>query len=105
NAKTPAKVDHGIRATNPGFRWTVLEPASSVGATRSRRRSRNSRRSMLLHRRRGGLRQRPEETVSVLRDWGCHVIAGNCEEQLAAGGADCGCGFPEGSACDRLSKG
>lgn len=47
----------------------------------------------------------PEETVRAMRDWGCHVIAGNCEEQLAAGAADCGCGFEEGSACDLLAKG
>ena len=47
----------------------------------------------------------PEETVQVVRDWGCHVIAGNCEEQLAAGAADCGCGFEEGTACDLLAKG
>jgi predicted phosphodiesterase len=47
----------------------------------------------------------PEETVALVRDWGIHTIAGNCEEQLAAGGADCGCGFEEGSACDLLAKG
>ena len=28
---------------------------------------------------------------------------GNVEENLAAGAADCGCGFEEGSTCDRLS--
>ena len=47
----------------------------------------------------------PEETTSAIRDWGCHVVAGNCEEQLAAGAADCACGFEEGSECDRLAKG
>lgn len=47
----------------------------------------------------------PEETTQAIRDWGCHVIAGNCEEQLAAGAADCGCGFEEGTACDLLAKG
>jgi predicted phosphodiesterase len=47
----------------------------------------------------------PDETVALVRDWGIHVIAGNCEEQLAAGLDDCGCGFDEGSACDLLSKG
>jgi predicted phosphodiesterase len=47
----------------------------------------------------------PEETTQLVRDWGIHVIAGNCEEQLSAGAADCGCGFDEGSACDLLSKG
>lgn len=47
----------------------------------------------------------PEETVAAIRDWGCHVVAGNCEEQLAAMAADCGCGFEEGTECDRLAKG
>ncbi|HEU0059603.1 MAG TPA: metallophosphoesterase family protein [Hyphomicrobiaceae bacterium] len=47
----------------------------------------------------------PEETVGILRDWGCRVIAGNCEEQLATGAADCGCGFAAGTECERLSKG
>lgn len=32
-----------------------------------------------------------------------HVVAGNCERQLGSGGADCGCGFAEGSACDLWS--
>lgn len=47
----------------------------------------------------------PEETTALIRAWGIQCIAGNCEEQLAAGGADCGCGFDEGSACDLLAKG
>jgi len=47
----------------------------------------------------------PAETTALIRDWGCHVIAGNCEEQIGAGAEDCGCGFEEGSACDRLAKG
>lgn len=33
------------------------------------------------------------------------TVMGNCEESLAAGGADCGCGFEEGTACDLLSRG
>ena len=45
----------------------------------------------------------PAECVALIRDWGCHVIAGNCEEQLAIGANDCGCGFEEGSVCDALS--
>jgi predicted phosphodiesterase len=47
----------------------------------------------------------PEETAAAVRDWGCRVIAGNCEEQLAAGAADCACGFEAGTECDRLAKG
>lgn len=35
---------------------------------------------------------------------GIRVIAGNCEENLAAGALDCGCGFEEGTACDLLSR-
>src|SRR5262249_53684257 len=46
----------------------------------------------------------PEETVAAVRAWGCRVVAGNCEEQLAAGADDCGCGFAEDSACDDLAK-
>ncbi len=47
----------------------------------------------------------PEETAQLIRDWGITVVAGNCEEQLAEGAGDCGCGFAEGSVCDRLSRG
>ena len=47
----------------------------------------------------------PEETTALMRDWGIHVIAGNCEEQLAGGADDCACGFEEGSECDLLAKG
>jgi len=35
---------------------------------------------------------------------GIAAIAGNCEESLAAGALDCGCGFEEGTACDLLSR-
>ena len=47
----------------------------------------------------------PEETTAAIRNWGCHVVAGNCEEQLALAAADCACGFEAGSECDRLAKG
>jgi hypothetical protein len=46
----------------------------------------------------------PEETVAAMRDWGCHVVAGNCEEQLAANADDCGCGFAEETACNIAAK-
>ncbi len=45
----------------------------------------------------------PVETVGLVREAGVHVVMGNCEESLGAGAADCGCGFPGGSVCDRLS--
>ncbi|MEM6588598.1 MAG: metallophosphoesterase family protein [Pseudomonadota bacterium] len=45
----------------------------------------------------------PAETVAMIRDSDCHVVAGNCEKQLAAGAMDCGCGFADGSTCERLS--
>lgn len=45
----------------------------------------------------------PAETVDLVRRSGIHVVMGNCDEQLANGADDCGCGFPEGSACERLS--
>ena len=47
----------------------------------------------------------PAATVALIRDWGCHVVAGNCEKQLAADAMDCGCGFEQGSTCDLLSAG
>ncbi len=46
----------------------------------------------------------PIGTVALVRDAGIHVVQGNCEESLAAGAADCRCGFPAGSACERLSS-
>jgi hypothetical protein len=45
----------------------------------------------------------PQAVVDRLRDWGCAVVMGNCEESLAADAEDCGCGFNEGSACAALS--
>jgi len=42
-------------------------------------------------------------TTALVRKSGCHVVMGNVEESLAAGAVDCGCGFEEGSICDRLS--
>lgn len=47
----------------------------------------------------------PAETVALFRDFGCPVLAGNCEKQLAAHALDCGCGFEDGTACDLLSAG
>lgn len=47
----------------------------------------------------------PAATVAAVRATGCVVVAGNCEQQLAAGAMDCGCGFEEGSTCDVLSAG
>ena len=47
----------------------------------------------------------PEETTAAIRDWGCRVVAGNCEQELAAAAEDCACGFEEGSECNRLAKG
>lgn len=45
----------------------------------------------------------PQAVVDLIRHSGIHVIAGNCEEALVAGSDDCGCGFPEASACAVLS--
>ena len=41
----------------------------------------------------------PERSSRLVRAKGWHAIKGNVEEQLAAGGDDCGCGFAPGSAC------
>lgn len=45
----------------------------------------------------------PQQTVDLVREAGIHVIMGNCEESLGSRAGDCGCGFEEGSNCDRLS--
>ena len=45
----------------------------------------------------------PVATVATIRDWGIHVIMGNCEESLGWSKDDCGCGFEEGTACEQLS--
>ncbi|MEP1767522.1 MAG: metallophosphoesterase family protein [Sulfitobacter sp.] len=45
----------------------------------------------------------PAQTVAAVRASGCAVIAGNCEIQLAQKADDCGCGFEQGTTCDRLS--
>src|SRR5690349_11478113 len=45
----------------------------------------------------------PVATIDLVRTAGIHVVMGNCDAQLGASGADCGCGFPEGSACERAS--
>ncbi|RKE93980.1 metallophosphoesterase family protein [Sulfitobacter guttiformis] len=45
----------------------------------------------------------PLSCVAAVRASGCAVLAGNCEMQLAQSAADCGCGFEEGTTCDRLS--
>lgn len=45
----------------------------------------------------------PAATIDLVRRAGIHVVMGNCDEQLAQDAQDCGCGFPEGSVCERLS--
>ena len=42
-------------------------------------------------------------TVDLVRDRVGHVVMGNCDEQLGASAQDCACGYPSGSACERLS--
>ncbi len=44
-----------------------------------------------------------EACCTLFRREGIATIAGNCERNLAAGAADCGCGFEKGTTCDRLS--
>ena len=44
-----------------------------------------------------------QATVDAVRAAGVHVVMGNCEESLGFDKADCGCGFPRGSTCDRLA--
>ncbi len=47
----------------------------------------------------------PAETLDLLMGEGIPTVMGNCEESLAAGAVDCGCGFAEGTECDLLSRG
>jgi predicted phosphodiesterase/pyruvate-formate lyase-activating enzyme len=46
----------------------------------------------------------PVATIGLVRRAGIQVVMGNCDEQLAQGAQDCGCGYPAGSACERLSS-
>ncbi len=45
-----------------------------------------------------------ESCVDAIRAFGCPVVAGNCEVQLAQDAQDCGCGFDAGSTCSVLSN-
>jgi hypothetical protein len=45
----------------------------------------------------------PRETCELLQSSGIHCLMGNCEESIAQGNLDCGCGFPEDSACQEYS--
>jgi predicted phosphodiesterase len=47
----------------------------------------------------------PEETSRLVAEWGCHVIQGNCEQQLAVAAEDCACNFEDGTECATLAKG
>lgn len=44
-----------------------------------------------------------QETARMLRESGAHAIQGNVEESLWASAPDCGCGFEEGTECEKLS--
>jgi predicted phosphodiesterase len=46
----------------------------------------------------------PQAVVDRVRDWGIHVVMGNCEESLGFDDPDCGCGFRQGGECDRLAR-
>jgi predicted phosphodiesterase len=46
----------------------------------------------------------PQAVVDRLREAGVLIVMGNCEESLADGVADCGCGFSAESACAVLSN-
>ncbi|CAH0299502.1 metallophosphoesterase [Roseomonas sp. CECT 9278] len=46
----------------------------------------------------------PGACTDLVMASGIHVLMGNCEENLAAGARDCGCGFDDGTACDLLSR-
>ena len=42
----------------------------------------------------------PDETATLIRNSDIYCIAGNCDENLAEGADNCGCGFDAGSACE-----
>jgi len=46
----------------------------------------------------------PGPTLDLVLSLGGPVLKGNCEAELAAGGADCGCGFDPGSTCSLLAR-
>jgi predicted phosphodiesterase len=46
----------------------------------------------------------PAATIDLIRASGVAVVMGNCDEQLALGADDCGCGFTPGSTCQQLSS-
>ena len=46
----------------------------------------------------------PVETVNLIKNSVDHIIMGNCEEAIASGSNDCGCGFEDGSQCSVLSN-
>lgn len=45
-----------------------------------------------------------EQTSNLLQQSGIHIVMGNCEESLATGSDDCGCGFEPGMICSTLSE-
>ncbi len=47
---------------------------------------------------------KPVETIELIKSSVDHIIMGNCEEAIAEGSNDCGCGFEEGSECSILSN-
>lgn len=47
----------------------------------------------------------PAATLDLVMASGIAVVRGNCEDSLAEGAGDCGCGFEAGTACDVLSRG
>lgn len=47
----------------------------------------------------------PAATLDLVMASGITVVRGNCEDSLADGAGDCGCGFEAGTACDVLSRG
>ena len=46
----------------------------------------------------------PNAVIERIQESDVHLLAGNCEKQLAANALDCGCGFEDGTTCDLLSS-
>lgn len=46
----------------------------------------------------------PVETAQLIKNSVDHIVMGNCEEAIANGSNNCGCGFEEGTECSILSN-
>lgn len=89
----------------PYLRRSVFEPASHGGPASSRRTLGIPARNVICTGDIVAYCAAPEEAAQFIAAWDCHVIQGNCEQQLAVAAEDCACNFEEGTECAALAKG